>query len=491
MKWPQLQGRYAPMLMSALFVLIPYILTTSAELFYRDQLVQDLHTSTTGLSIVSGLAVAGYAFGAFFCGDLINRFRLRTLYLVQCLALVLGWSLSAAGFNIQMYGAGQVLAAFATGQLLVTALPPVIRRFPAARLPTTVVFVNIAFFGAIAAGPLLGGIVHYGHAWRLLFAGFAAIDAIVLVVAFLALPQQEPFNRNLRFDALGLVLGFATTSLIFWASGELRAHGFLDPLVAVPLGIGAVCFIVLVAVEYQRDEPLAPVKKMWTTIPLVGTLIAMLGGGLFVSFVELLATALMHVENKHPLGAGLMFWPQVIGAVVAALLLGYFIRSRFLALFAIAGMMLLVAAGALLLGYRASSGSALILAIAGVLGLGAGATVSPALFLAGLPLQSSVLGRIFALIELVRSVADFIIAPVMVKIARLVSAGGGHSIGLGGFHEAVFITLMIAVAGTIISIGLLLAGGTLLPQPNLEAWIGENRPAIESPPLLSLLRRAD
>ncbi|MGH6679090.1 MAG: hypothetical protein ACREDL_09215 [Bradyrhizobium sp.] len=215
----------------------------------------------------------------------------------------------------------------------------------------------------------------------------------------------------------------------------------------------------------------------------------MLGGGLFVSFLELLANLLIHVENKQPLGAGLAFWPQVIGAVVAALLLGTFIRTRFLALFAIAGMMLLVAAGALLLGYRASSGPAPTLAIAGVLGLGAGATVSPALFLAGLPLQSSVLGRIFALIELVRSVADFIIAPVMVKIARLASAGGGHSIGLGGFHEAVFITMMIAVAGTIISIGLLLTGGTLLPRPNLEAWLGENRPAIESPPLLSLLRR--
>ncbi|MGH6677492.1 MAG: hypothetical protein ACREDL_00780 [Bradyrhizobium sp.] len=59
MKWPQLQGRYAPMLLSALFVLIPYILTTSAELLYRDQLVHDLHASTTGLSIISGLAVAG------------------------------------------------------------------------------------------------------------------------------------------------------------------------------------------------------------------------------------------------------------------------------------------------------------------------------------------------------------------------------------------------------------------------------------------------
>lgn len=35
------------------------------------------------------------------------------------------------------HGADQVLAALATGLLPVTALPPVIRRFPAERLPTT------------------------------------------------------------------------------------------------------------------------------------------------------------------------------------------------------------------------------------------------------------------------------------------------------------------------------------------------------------------
>ena len=490
MPWQRLRGRYLAMLLSALFVLIPYILTTSAELLFREQLIGDLKASATALSIVSGLSVAGYAFGAFVGGDLINRFQQRSLFLVQCFFLVIGWSLSAAASSVYVYGAGQVLAALATGLLLITALPPVIRRFPAERLPLTFVFINIAFFGAVAAGPLLGGIVERSHAWRGMMTGFAGLDALTFILAMLALPRQEPANPNLRFDLLGLALGLAATFLMFWASGELRAHRFTEPIVAVPLGVGAACFVALLAVEYHKENALAPVKLMWTTIPVAGTLIAMLGGGVFVTYVQLFATMLVHVEKLDPLTTGLRFWPQVIGTIIAALLFGYVLRTRFTVLFALAGMAMLIAAGAMLLAYSSASGAALRFAALGALGLGAGATVSPALFVSGLPLQASMLGRIFALIELVRSVADFIIAPVILKVARLTSAPADHSIALNGVHAAVFVTLVIAVAATAVTVGLLLLGGSVLSVPNLEAWLNRNEPAIESPPLLGRLRRA-
>ena len=119
-------------------------------------------------------------------------------------------------------------------------------------------------------------------------------------------------------------------------------------------------------------------------------------------------------------------------------------------MFILTGMLMLIAAGTMLLLYNAGSSAALRLAAMGALGLGAGATVSPALFLCGLPLQANLLGRIFALIELVRSAADLIIAPVMLRIARLASGSLNHAIEMNGFHEAIFITLMIAVAATAI-----------------------------------------
>jgi hypothetical protein len=62
-----------------------------------------------------------------------------------------------------------------TGLLLVIALPPVIQRFPAQRMPTTAAAINIGFFGAVTVGPLLGGITAYGHAWRTFYAALGAL----------------------------------------------------------------------------------------------------------------------------------------------------------------------------------------------------------------------------------------------------------------------------------------------------------------------------
>lgn len=44
------------------------------------------------------------------------------------------------------------------GLLLVVALPPVIRQFPAEKLPYTAALIDLGFFGAIAVGPLVGAL---------------------------------------------------------------------------------------------------------------------------------------------------------------------------------------------------------------------------------------------------------------------------------------------------------------------------------------------
>lgn len=93
----------------------------------------------------------------------------------------------------------------------------------------------------------------------------------------------------------------------------------------------------------------------------------------------------------------------------------------------------------------------------------------------------------FALVELVRSVADFILAPVMLGIARVASGGGTHPSAVG-LHTALWITLLITLAATAAGTLLYVLGGVGLPKPDIEAWITKNRPAIRSPLLAETLR---
>ncbi|HEU5016708.1 MAG TPA: MFS transporter [Pseudolabrys sp.] len=487
MPWRPLEARYTPMLACALFALIPYILVVSGAALFRQQVMQDIGATRDGLSVVEGISIAGYAFGALLGGDLINRFRQRHLFLSGEAIFIVGWLLVAIAPDLSVYGTGRVLAGFATGTLLVTALPPVVRRFGPDQVSLTAAFINIAFFGAIAAGPLLGGAVAAGHVWRGFYAAFAGLGVFTFVLALLTLPHADPPDPDLPVDRPGLLLGFASTVLPFWASGELQSHGFGTPIVAVPLGTGLVCFVALMIVEYHKKDALSPVQKMWTTFPVAGTLIAMIGGGVFVTYVMITTELLTKVEHWTPLAAGLAFWPQVVGALITAALLGFLFRTRFLPVLAFSGMILLIIGGALLVLYTPDVERAHLLATVSLLGLGAGATVSPGLFLAGFSLPAQVLGRIFALIELVRSVADFILAPVMSKVA---AANSSHApLELAGAHEALWLTMLISLAGTLFIAAVYALGGNLLPRPDLEAWLEKNGTAITSPPLLAVIRR--
>ncbi|MGH7056745.1 MAG: hypothetical protein ACREFZ_02530, partial [Acetobacteraceae bacterium] len=194
----------------------------------------------------------------------------------------------------------------------------------------------------------------------------------------------------------------------------------------------------------------------------------------------------MEVAHRSPLATGILFWPLALGVCITALLLRLFIATRFLPLLALGGMACLIGGGGLVMTLGPHGAPVRTLAAAGLPGLGAGATVSPALFLAGFPLPSRIIGRVFALVELVRSLSDFIIAPVIARIAR----NGSHTPPLDwhGVHEAAAMTLWITIAFTAFGIFLWWAGGVGLPDPDISAWSKENKPTIDSPVLLARVR---
>lgn len=90
----------------------------------------------------------------------------------------------------------------------------------------------------------------------------------------------------------------------------------------------------------------------------------------------------------------------------------------------------------------ASGPNALIAVGSGLLGLGVGASVSPALFIAGFSLRSEEIQRVFALIELLRGVAAFMVAPIVLHLAETVGSTPQSGIGV-----AVWVCFGIAAFG--------------------------------------------
>jgi hypothetical protein len=179
---------------------------------------------------------------------------------------------------------------------------------------------------------------------------------------------------------------------------------------------------------------------------------------------------------------GLLYLPEVAGAVITAILLGVVITKRAIHYLPLAGMVFL-AAGIAVFRIDVPSSQAATLIGSGLTGIGLGATVAPALFVAGFSLPSASLQRVFAIVELMRAVAAFMIAPIFAHLAATV--GGNLDAGTG---TALWIGFGLALGGAAIGVVIYALGGARPQTPDIEGFVAGDAPAWYSPPLLARVR---
>jgi hypothetical protein len=281
---------------------------------------------------------------------------------------------------------------------------------------------------------------------------------------------------------VAIVLAGGGSAAAFFGASELLTHSMLDLVVFAPLVAGLVMIIALVAYEYGHTNPLMPVRQLATTFPVAGVTVAMCAGAASIGLIALVQTALQ--TKSSPTHLAMLFWPEFGAAVASAALFGLLFRTRFVPVLALGGMVMLSAGAAVLTGV-AGGPQALVIVGSGLVGLGVGSSVSPALFIAGFSLRSSQIQRVFALVELLRGVAAFLAAPLLLHLATTVAASPA-----AGTQTAIWICLGIAAGGGLFALYLLILGRARLQRPDLDRWEKGEEPAWESPPLAAGIRRA-
>lgn len=466
----------------ALLALCPFLVVSAASALFREVLMGDLSASAFGIGLASALAEAGYAFGAVLAADLVQRMPTRRVYLTCEVLFVAGSLLALCAPGIVAFTIGRTVQGVVTGMLLVAALPPLVTNHGADKLPLTAAFISLGLFGVTTLGPLVGGIVGSTGIWRPLFAIVAALGVAGVGTGLLAFEPTAPQAPGMAFDSSGIPLAVAATALPFLGVSFLASGSFGSPAFAVPVGAGLVALVALVAAQFFRRRPLMPVRLIAHTLPVSGILVAMVTGAAFTALVELTETYSTRILHQPPVVVGLALTTQLAGVVVAAWLFKTMLTTRWLPVLALGGLATVTAAAALLLAL--SPGTApIIVPVSGLLlGFGAGAGVAPALFMAGLSAPSSKLGPTFALVELLRSVAAFLVAPILLQLATS-AADPMH-----GFGQASFVTLLVLVAGGAAAVAVLVLGGAHPHAPDLEQWLDGDSPGYHSPQFAALVR---
>jgi MFS family permease len=464
-----------------MLALIPYLALSAALGPLTPIIAKQLHMSAQTMSLGSGLGNAGYALGTVLAVQFAQHLPQRRMLILYAVLLVVGSVLTAGAQDAGMFIAGHVIQGLSTSLLLIAAVPPLAIGFPAHRLRDTAVIMNICIFGAVALGPFIGGLQAESNAWRPLFWIVAAISVVALVLAALTFEDAPPANPDSARDLPAIALAGVGCVAAFFGASELTSHAFLDPVTILPLLGGLAAIVVLVIYQYRAKQPLLTIRTMLnSSIPVAGIIVALFAAAASVSATALTAAVL--VGRYSPVHIGLLYLPEVAGAVVTAVALGAVIRRRAIHYLPLVGMVFLAAGIAVFL-IEVPSSQALTLLGSGLTGIGLGATVAPALFVAGFSLPSANLQRVFAIVELLRAVAAFMIAPIFAHLA--VTTGGNLD---GGTRIALWIGLGLAVGGAAIGV-LIYALSAARPQtPDLERFLAGAAPAWDSPPLLARVR---
>jgi MFS family permease len=481
MRQGPLAGRYPAAAAMVIFALVPYLGLSAALQPLAPTIGAQLHMSAQTMSLGLGLANAGYAVGTVLAVQLAQLLPQRRMMVLYAALLVIGSVLAAAAQDPAMFIVGHVLQGLCTSLLLIAAVPPLAIGFGLPKIRTTAMIMNVCIFGAVALGPTVGGIQASAGGWRPLFWITAAISLAALLLSVLTFEDAPPADRDAPLA--GHVLGLAAAGCVaaFYGASELLTHPFLGVQTVVPLAGGLALIVILIINQYRSQRPLLTIRSMLTsTVPVAGIVVALTAAAASVTATDLTATAL--APHYTPLHLGLLFLPELGGALLTAVALGLVLKTRGLHYLPLVGMAF-IAAGIAVFRIQVPPSQTLTLIGSGLTGIGLGAAVAPALFVAGFSLSAASLQRVFAIVELLRAVAAFMVAPVFAHFAATV--GGSPT---AGTQIVLWIGLGIAIGGAIAAVLLYALGGARPQTPNLERFMDGDGPAWYSPPLLAALR---
>ena len=283
------------------------VLDSSVVLTALPRMQRDLHVGLASLQWTVnayGVAFAAGIITAAALGDRFGRRRifniglaLFTLASAAC-ALADGTAALVAARTVQGLGAAAVLPLSLT--ILTAAFPP--------RRRGLIVGVYGGLAGlAVAAGPLVGGVVTEGLDWHWIFWLNVPIGLIAIGLAARLLPESH--GGPARLDLPGVTLVTAGVVAIVWALVRANSAGWSSPEVLATLLAGSVLLPAFVVWEHRAAEPLVPLRLFRNRAFAVGNATMFLMSGAIFAAAFLILQEFQFARGYSPVSAGLRLLP--------------------------------------------------------------------------------------------------------------------------------------------------------------------------------------
>ncbi len=263
------------------------------------------------------LAAAGGIVTAAALGDRFGRRRVFTFGLAlftaasaSCaLAPSIGWLLAARAVQ----GLGGAIMAPLSVTLLATAFPPERRG------------AMIGILGglsglAIAAGPLVGGVVTQGIDWHWIFWINVPVGILATLFARTRLPESRGPVTRLDLPAAALISSGAVS--LIWALMRGNDLGWTSPAIVAALTAGVLLVAAFVIWERQAQAPMLPLHLFANRAFAAACATAFMMTAALIAMPFTFAQYLQIALGYGPLDAGLRFLPMTATPLIVAPLAG-------------------------------------------------------------------------------------------------------------------------------------------------------------------------
>ena len=407
---PRLASSYAANITLVVITLFPGLINAGAVAVAAPVIGADLGVAPDAAASLPLTGDAALAFGCVLAAELTRRMDGRTLYL-WLLGLTIVSSLASAitpSFGVLV--AADVVHGLVAGMLFVVALPPLLTTFKSDKLRTTASVVVLALFGAATLGPLIGGLGASPGIWRISFAAEAFVGLVALVLAPAILKPRVPQGSDQPVDYFAIGASLIGSALIYFGVGALVGHDWRMAAASGPVAGGVLFYVALIVVEGRRDHPLFPVRKLVSSLAIVGAIATIIGSASFSALGEALQLTLLRVDGLDPRSAGLAFWPEFLAAIASGYVFGRVVTTRWVLITGATGVAFIGLAA--LIAHAVAPVDARSVAWLSVIGgFGAGLSIVPGIFLVALSFERRLLTGAVALFNLLRLTGGFISAP--------------------------------------------------------------------------------
>jgi DHA2 family methylenomycin A resistance protein-like MFS transporter len=286
---------------------------------------RSLHGGTDGLQwVVDGYTVP-FAALLISAGSIADRVGARRIF---------GWGLAA--FTAASAGCGlapalwvligaRVIQGGAAAVVLPASLSLVRQVFgePAMRARAVAVW-NSGGAAAIAAGPVLGGILTSVAGWRAIFVLNLPVGVVTLALG--ARAPRSP-RRPAPLDLAGQATAIIALAALTFGVISGGAGRFGSPAALTALGVAALAFAAFVVVESRTTAPMVPLARLRSRAVAACLLTGFSINVAFYGVAFLLSLYFQRVLGKPPIVAGLLFLPMT-GLLTAASLTSARVAAR-------------------------------------------------------------------------------------------------------------------------------------------------------------------